>query len=117
MEKISKNVEELLMRFQIQNQQLENLIVQKQNLIAKKTELDNAYKELNNTSDQEVYKIAGPIIIKSDKEKLKTGLEQEREETELKLKMLEKNEKKLRESIEKSREELQQILPTLEKEE
>jgi len=111
MTEINKQVEQLLMQFQIQNQQLENVIIQKQNYLAQKQDIEDAIKELEN--DCEVYKIVGPILIKSETEKLKEELEERKDDTSMKIKTMEKNEKKLREMVEISRAKLQEILPTL----
>ena len=111
MTEINKQVEQLLMQFQIQNQQLENVIIQKQNYLAQKQDIEDAIKELEN--DGEVYKIVGPILIKSETEKLKGELEERKDDTNMKIKTMEKNEKKLREMVEISRAKLQEILPTL----
>lgn len=108
---INKEAEQLLMQFQFQNQQLENLLVQKQSLAFQKIEIDNAMKEME--TESEFYKIVGPIIVKKDKETLKAELMDKKDEIELMLKTIERNEKKIRDMVEKSREKLQQILPTL----
>lgn len=111
---ISKEAEQLLMQFQLQNQQLENLMVQKQTLAFQKNEIENAIKEFD--SGTEFYKIAGPIIVKKSKEELKKELDEKMEEIDVMLSTIEKNEKKLREMVIKNREKLQEMLPMLKEE-
>lgn len=110
-EEIGKEAEQLLMQFQIQNQQLENLLVQKQTLMFQKNEVENALKEFE--TGTEFYKIAGPILVKKDKETLKKEIEEKKEELDVMLSSVEKNEKKLREMVVKNRDKLQEMLPML----
>lgn len=110
-EDMNKQAEQLLMQFQFQNQQLENLVMQRQTMAFQKSELESALKEME--TDGEFYKIVGPIMVKKEKESLKTELTDKKEEIELMLKTIEKNEKKIREMLEKNREKLQEILPAL----
>jgi prefoldin beta subunit len=111
---LSKDAEQLLMQFQLQNQQLENLMVQKQTLMFQKNEVESAIKEFE--TGKEFYKIAGPIIVKKDKEDLKKELDDKLEEIDVMLSSVEKNEKKLRELVMKNRDKLQEMLPMLKEE-
>ncbi len=111
---IKKEAEELLIKFQTQNQQLENISIQKQALMIKKAEIEEALKELEESNEENVYKIVGPIIIKYDKEKIKEGLNEEMEDIEMKIKIFEKNEEMLKKSINEIKEKLQKVLPVLE---
>jgi len=111
---IKKEAEELLIKFQTQNQQLENLSIQKQALMIKKAEIEEALKELEESKEENVYKVIGSIIIKYDKERVKKELKDEMEDIEMKFKIFEKNEEMLKKSINEIKEKLQKILPVLE---
>jgi prefoldin beta subunit len=111
---IKKEAEELLIKFQTQNQQLENVSIQKQALMVKKAEIEEALKELEESKEENIYKIVGSIIIKHDKEKIKEELKDEMEDIEMKIKIFEKNEEMLKKSINEIKEKLQKILPVLE---
>ena len=108
-----KELEELLVRFQVENQQLEAITVQKQRLLIEKSEIENALKELEKS--KEVYKIVGPIIIKAKPTELKKELEEKKEEIEIRIKGLEKSEEKLKEMVEKDKEKIEKLLPSLQK--
>lgn len=108
---MNKEAEQLLMQYQMQSQQLENVMSQKQALLFQKAEIEAALKETETGS--ELFKIVGPIIVKKSKEELKAELEDKLEELELMVKTVERNEKKLREMAEKSREKLQEMIPAL----
>jgi prefoldin beta subunit len=110
---ISKEAEQTLAKLQVQNQQLETLLIQKQSLMVEKNEIEMALKELEKNETDEVYKIVGPILVKVTLPKIKKDLEETKEEIDIRLKSIEKNENKLRESIEKARNKLRELLPML----
>lgn len=108
---MNKEAEQLLMQYQMQSQQLENILAQKQALIFQRAEIEAALKETE--TGTELFKIVGPIIVKKSKEELKAELEDKLEELELMVKTVERNEKKLKEMAEKSRDKLQEMIPAL----
>ena len=110
-EDVNREAEQVLMQYQMQGQQLENVLAQKQALLFQKAEMESALKEIETGS--ELFKIVGPIIVKKSKEELKADLEDKNEELELMIKQVERNEKKLREMAEKSRDRLQELIPAL----
>jgi prefoldin beta subunit len=107
----AREAEQVLMQYQMQGQQLENTMAQKQALVFQKAEIEAALKETETGS--EIFKIVGPIIVKKSKEDIKIELEDKNEELDLMIKQVERNEKKLKEMVEKCKEKLQQMLPAL----
>ena len=87
-----KKIEEL----QLIEQNLSNLLMQKQNFQSRLLENENALKELEQTKKQS-YKIIGNLLISMDKEKLKKDLTDEKEIFSLRIKNIEKQENKLKE--------------------
>ncbi|MCD6093111.1 MAG: prefoldin subunit [Candidatus Aenigmarchaeota archaeon] len=112
MPELNNEAKQLLVQFQIQSQQLENIINQKQTIIFQKNEIENALEELNKHGEN-FYKIVGPLVVKSSKDDLKKELENKKEEDELKIKSLEKSEKEMKKIIDSNREKLRRILPTI----
>jgi len=112
MPELNNEAKQLLVQFQIQSQQLENIINQKQTIIFQKNEIENALEELNKHGEN-FYKIVGPLVVKSSKDDLKKELENKKEENELKIKSLEKSEKEMKKIIDSNREKLRRILPTI----
>ncbi|MEM5813089.1 MAG: prefoldin subunit [Candidatus Aenigmatarchaeota archaeon] len=108
-----KKAEELVAKFQKESEQLESILLQKQALLLKKVEIEQAIKELEKSEVKEAYKISGPIMIMKNKEELLKELNDALEETDLQIKVLERSEIKLRESLEESGKKLQKILPEL----
>jgi len=95
---VSKEAEQKISEVQLVEQNIQNLLIQKQNFQVQFTEIDNALTELDK-SDDEVYKIVSGLMIKTNKNKLKDELTSKREVIELRIKNIEKQESKLKEKI------------------
>jgi len=69
------------------------------------TEIDNALAELEKTKE-DVYKAAGPILIKSSKADVKKDLSEKKEIIDVRVKTLEKGEEKLKKQFEDLKEKI-----------
>ena len=69
-------------------------------------EISNALDEMEKMDDKEVYKIAGPLIVKSQKKEVKKEMDEKKDLIKTRLDVIEKSEKKLKEKIEELREKL-----------
>ena len=75
-------------------------MMQKQQLEMEKAESDKALEELKKAADNDaVYKHSGSILIKSNKTELIAELEEKKELTETRSKVLAKQEERIKESI------------------
>lgn len=88
--------EEKIQQLQLLEQNLQNILIQKQASQSQSLEIDNALKELSLTT-QETYKIISNIMIKTNKEKLINELNSKKEILSLRIKNLEKQETQLKE--------------------
>jgi len=95
---------EKLEELQTIEQNINSMISQKQQFQAQEIELGNALSELKDT--EEVFRIVGNIMVKSDKDKVKEDLDQKKELVTIRLKSLSNQEEKLR----KKASELQEIV-------
>ncbi len=93
---ISKETEEKIGQLQLMEQNLQNILIQKQAFQTQLFEVENALKELEKTKE-ETYKIVGPIMVATNKKELKDDLQSKKEVIELRIKNLEKQEKKIKE--------------------
>jgi len=100
-----KNSENKIQEMQLIEHNLHNLLLQKQAFQMEFSETESALEEIKNSSD-EVYKIIGQLMIKSEKSKLNDELENKKKIIDLRLKSLEKQEKIFAEKLEKLRREL-----------
>jgi prefoldin beta subunit len=94
-----------LQELQILEQNLQNLIIQKQAFQFEENEIISASEEMK-TSGDDVYKIVGQVMIKSNKQDLEKELKSKRELIQLRLKNMEKQENLLREKAMKLKEEV-----------
>lgn len=87
----------------------QNYAVEKQNYQIELNGINNALDELKVVKD-EVYKIVGGLMVKSEKNTLVNELEEKRKMLDLKVKNIEKQEKIIDDKVEKLKKEVNQSL-------
>lgn len=97
----TKKIEEL----QLTEQNLQNLLLQKQVFQLELVETQTALEELKK-SEGDAFKIVGSLMIKAEKGALEKELSKKKELLELRIKSIEKQEKELREELNKKRSEI-----------
>jgi len=91
-----------IQELQILEQNLQNILFQKQTFQIELAETQGALEELGNSGD-DVYKIIGQLMLKSDKSKMKSELEEKKKMLELRMKTIENQEKTFTEKIDEIR--------------
>ena len=94
-----------IQEMQFLEQNFQNLILQKQAFQMELSETNSALKEIEKAGD-EVFKIIGQLMIKTDKSNTKKELEDKKKVLGLRVKAIEKQESSLAEQLEKLREEV-----------
>ncbi|MBI2499660.1 prefoldin subunit beta [Candidatus Woesearchaeota archaeon] len=102
----NKEMEEKIAELQMIEQNLQQLLSQKQNIQVQQIETENALEELKKQTTKEVYKIVGQILINSDKKEVEKDLNSKKEIFLLKIKNIEKQEEKLREKAKEMQREI-----------
>ena len=93
-------LQEQLMKLQQSQQNLQSIMTQKQHLEMEKVETEKALEELKKASDEDnVYKQAGSILIKSTKKELVEELEEKLEMAKTRSTVLEKQETRIKETL------------------
>ena len=93
-------LQEQITKMQQSQQNLQSILAQKQQVEMENTESDRALEELQKANDDEqVFKYAGSILIKSDKKTLIEELEEKKELSKTKIIVLEKQEERLKNSL------------------
>jgi len=87
--------EDLVSEFQNYQQDLQNVVIQKESLKLHSMEVSKAMEELQKTTQKTAYKITGNIMINKPIEEIKKDLEEAKESIDLKIKSLEKNEERI----------------------
>lgn len=96
---MNQETEKKIQQLQLLEQNLQNVLMQKQAFQMQLMESENAIKELDKTK-KDAYKIIGTIMVSSSKEELKKELKEQKEVLDLRLKNLDKQEKNFKEKAE-----------------
>ncbi len=102
---LPEEAQQLLAQYQSYQQQLQLAMYQKDTLSLQLIEIKNALEELEK-SEGDVYKIVGPVLVKTDREKTISELKEKIEELEVKIKSYEKQIEKLKEKMKEKEEKL-----------
>lgn len=97
-----------IQQLQLLQQNLQNLLLQKQQLESQEIELDSALTELRTTDKS--YKIVGKIMLAAPQGNLLKELEEKKEMNSLRLKNILRQEEKLKKSLEETQEEVMKDL-------
>ena len=104
-------VQEQLAKLQQTQQNLQSILMQKQQLESEKHETEKALEELKKASDDEsVFKHAGSIMIKSNKKDLIDELEEQIELAKTKASLLVKQEERLKTALKEQETKIQELM-------
>ena len=101
----TKKIQEL----QILEQNLQALLMQKQAFQIELNETLNAIKEVEKSSD-EIYKIVGGVMLKSEKSKISNELDEKKKIIELRISSIEKQEALIEKRSDELKKEINKIL-------
>ena len=104
-------LQEQIAKMQQSQQNLQSIMMQKQQVEMENAESDRALEELKKASDDDqVFKYAGTILIKSDKKSLIDELEEKKELSKTKSTVLAKQEERLKTSLQEQEQKIQEML-------
>ena len=104
-------LQEQIAKMQQSQQNLQSILMQKQQVEMENAESDRALEELKKASDNDqVFKYAGTILIKSDKKSLIDELEEKKELSKTKSTVLAKQEERLKTSLQEQEQKIQEML-------
>ncbi len=104
-------VQEQLAKLQQTQQNFQSILMQKQQLESEKLETEKALEELKKASDDElVFKHAGTIMIKSNKNDLIEELEEQMELAKTKASILVKQEERLKTTLKEQETKIQEMI-------
>lgn len=104
---IPKQVQDKINQFQGLQNQLQAVVVQKQQMILQNADIENAMKALEKVEKQKVYEAVGPLFMETDKKTSEKKLSDDKEVISTRIQMLEKQEKKLTEKLKELSTEIQ----------
>ena len=104
-------LQEQIGKMQQSQQNLQSILMQKQQVEMENAESDRALEELKKAADgDQVFKYAGSILIKSDKKSLIDELEEKKELSKTKTTVLAKQEERLKISLQEQEQKIQEML-------
>lgn len=106
---MKENSDKKIQEMNILEQNLQNLLLQKQAFELEFDETASALNEIDMSGD-EVFKIIGQLMIKAEKSKIKSELLEKKKILDLRIKSFEKQENYIREKIDKIRDEISSSL-------
>ena len=102
---------EQITKMQQSQQNLQSILAQKQQVEMENTESERALEELQKANDDDqVFKFAGSILIKSDKKTLIEELEEKKELSKTKTTVLTKQEERIKSSLQEQEKKIQEML-------
>lgn len=96
---MTKQNEEVMIQFQQTQQQLQTIMMQKEQYRMQLSEVEKALDDLKSTKSEEIFKVSGTILIKSDKKTVMSDLEEQKETFEVRMKTYDKQENMLRDKL------------------
>ena len=109
--KLPPRVQERLLRLQQLQQTLQSILVQKQNVELELTEIEQTINELQKLAeDAIIYKAVGSLLVKSEKAKITSDLNDRKELLNVRASVLGKQEERLRGQLKDIQTKLQQDL-------
>src|SRR3954454_16534494 len=104
-------LKEQLARLQQLQQNLQAIMMQKQQVEIEKVETERALDELKKTTaDDTVYKLAGPLLVKSNRDGLIKDLEEKKELTNTRIIVLGKQESRVKENLKEVENKINQMI-------
>lgn len=105
---MDEKTKNLIAQFQAYQQQLQTILIQKESLRLQNLEIEKALEELEKTKEKKAFKIAGQIMVLKPVEELKKELKELKENTELRIKSLEKSEERISEKLKNLQKEIKE---------
>ncbi|MCS7134884.1 MAG: prefoldin subunit beta [Candidatus Aenigmarchaeota archaeon] len=107
---MNEDVSSLINQYQLLQQQLQAILIQKENSKLELIESEKALEEIKKSEIKEVYKIVGQIMVKKDVEDVKKELEEKTSDLEVRLSAIEKTEQKISEKLKELEPKIQKLL-------
>lgn len=110
MEKISDEARQMVLEFQVYQQQLQSVAMQRENLKLQDLEIDKALEELQNSKEKSAYKITGAVMVSKPVEEITEDLKDTKEAITIRLRSFEKTEGKITEKLKELQDKLKEAV-------
>ena len=109
-EEIQDETRNLISQFQISQQQMQSILIQKESLKLQGLEIERALEELKSTKEKTAYKISGQIMISKPVEELKKELKETKENIDIRIGSLEKSEGRISDKLKELQNKLKEVI-------
>lgn len=110
MPEIPEEARGLVEEFQSYQQQLQNVMMQKETLKLQSAEITKALEELDASKENKAYKIAGNVMISKPIEDIKKDLDEMKETIGVRLKSFDKMEEKVNSKLKELQAKLKEVI-------
>ena len=107
---VPKQIQDKVTQFQGIQNQLQMIMVQKNQSVIKLKSIETALTEVEKVAQERIYNVVGPLVIETNKEDSKTKLEKDKETTDTEIKILDRQEKRLKDKLNELNVELQAMM-------
>lgn len=90
----------------VSEQTMQSILAQRQSFEMESNEINNALEEVKKSTD-EIYKMVSNVMIKAEKSKVLSELEEKQKLSKMRISAMEKQEKSIEDNIRKLREEIE----------
>jgi prefoldin beta subunit len=101
---------QLVMEFQLYQQQLQSVVMQKENLKLQDLEIDKALEELQSGKDKTAYKITGSVMVNKPIDEIVSDLKETKEAISIRVRSFESTESKVTERLKELQEKLKEAV-------
>ena len=105
-----KEVHQLVNQFQMLQQQLQGVMIQKESMRMQQSEIDRALEEIKGTKQEVAYKITGAVMVSKPVKELQKDLEETKEAAELRMQSLKKAEDRISGQLRELQEKLKKFV-------
>ena len=105
-----QEVQQLVSQFQIMQQQLQNVLIQKESMRLQQLEIERTVEELDASKQEQAYKITGSVMVSKPVKEIKKELEETKEAIELRLGSLKKAEDRINGQLKELQERLKKFI-------
>ncbi|OGI15143.1 prefoldin subunit beta [Candidatus Micrarchaeota archaeon RBG_16_49_10] len=102
--------QQILMQFQAYQEQLQSILLQKENLRMQTLEMEKALEELEASKEKTAFKIVGPIMIKKTVDEIRTEMKERKESYELRVKTLNAAEERVSKKLKEMEDEIRKLV-------
>jgi len=107
---VTEDDKKFLGQFQVLQQQLQTILIQKENLKLQTLEIDKAIEELEESKGTKAYKIVGPVMVQKNLKKLKTELKERKDNFDLRIKTIENAEERITKKLKEMEPKLRKMM-------